>query len=45
MPRLRRSDPHRPGYTRRRAGRGWTYLDTDGQRIADPARSAGSGPW
>ncbi len=37
MPRLRRSDPHRPGYTRRRAGRGWTYLDTDGQRIADPA--------
>jgi DNA topoisomerase IB len=37
VPRLRRSDPHRPGYTRRRAGRGWTYLDTDGQRIADPA--------
>ena len=37
MPRLRRSDPHRPGYTRRRAGRGWTYLDADGQRIADPA--------
>ena len=37
MPRLRRSDPHRPGYTRRRAGRGWSYLDTDGQRIADPA--------
>ena len=37
MPRLRRSDPHRPGYTRRRAGRGWVYLDADGQRISDPA--------
>jgi DNA topoisomerase I len=37
VPRLRRSDPHRPGYTRRRAGRGWVYLDADGQRITDPA--------
>ena len=37
MPRLRRSDPHRPGYTRRRAGRGWVYLDADGQRITDQA--------
>jgi DNA topoisomerase IB len=37
MPRLRRSDPHRSGYTRRRAGRGWVYLDADGQRITDPA--------
>ena len=37
MPRLRRSDPHRPGCTRRRAGRGWVYLDADGQRITDPA--------
>ena len=37
MPRLRRSDPSRPGYTRRRAGRGWVYLDADGQRISDPA--------
>ena len=37
MPRLRRSDPHRPGYTRRRAGKGWTYLDAQGRRITDPA--------
>ena len=37
MPRLRRSDPHRPGLTRRRAGRGWVYLDADGQRITDQA--------
>ena len=37
MPRLRRSDPHGPGYTRRRAGRGWVYLDADRRRIADPA--------
>jgi len=37
VPRLRRSDPHRPGYTRRRAGRGWVYLDADGQRITDQA--------
>ena len=37
MPRLRRSDPHRPGYTRRRAGRGWVYLDADRQRITDQA--------
>ena len=37
MPRLRRSDPHRPGCTRRRAGRGWVYLDADGQRITDRA--------
>jgi DNA topoisomerase IB len=34
---LRRSDPHRPGYTRRRAGRGWVYLDADRQRITDEA--------
>jgi DNA topoisomerase IB len=37
VPRLRRSDPHRPGWTRRRAGRGWTYLDEDRRRITDPA--------
>jgi DNA topoisomerase I len=33
-PRLRRSDPTRPGWARRRAGRGWTYLDERGQRLA-----------
>jgi DNA topoisomerase-1 len=33
--RLRRSHPDRPGYTRRRRGRGWQYLDTDGAVIAD----------
>lgn len=27
----------RPGFRRRRAGRGVTYLDTDGERITDPA--------
>jgi DNA topoisomerase-1 len=37
MPRLRRSDPNRPGWTRRRVGRGWTYRDEDGRRIDDPA--------
>jgi DNA topoisomerase IB len=33
--RLRRSDPTRPGLTRRRHGRGFTYLDADGRRITD----------
>jgi DNA topoisomerase I len=37
VPRLRRSDPNRPGYTRRRYGRGWVYLDQAGERITDPA--------
>ena len=46
VPRLRRSDPDRPGYSRRRAGRGWLYLDTDGQRITRPGDGrAGSGRW
>jgi DNA topoisomerase IB len=35
VPRLRRSDPNRPGFTRRRAGTGWTYRDVDGSRITD----------
>jgi DNA topoisomerase-1 len=35
-PRLRRSDPRRPGLTRRRAGKGWVYLDPDGRRVTDP---------
>ncbi|MBS2936478.1 DNA topoisomerase IB [Nocardioides sp. J2M5] len=33
MPRLRRTSPDQPGWTRRRAGRGFTYLDQDGQRL------------
>jgi len=33
---LRRSDPGKPGLTRRRAGRGWTYCDADGRRVTDP---------
>lgn len=37
MSRLRRSNPARPGLTRRRAGRGFTYLDAAGQRVTDPA--------
>ena len=35
--RLRRSDLSRPGYGRRRRGRGTTYLDQDGQPIRDRA--------
>jgi DNA topoisomerase-1 len=36
MPRLRRSDPSTPGFTRRRSGRGFVYLDFNGARIGDP---------
>ena len=36
MPRLRRSDCAAPGITRRGRGRGFEYLDPDGQRIDDP---------
>jgi DNA topoisomerase I len=36
MPRLRRSDCATPGITRRRRGRGFEYLDPDGQHIHDP---------
>jgi DNA topoisomerase-1 len=36
VPRLRRSNPARPGLTRRRAGRGWVYLDATGARVTDP---------
>ena len=39
MPRLRRVDCHSPGITRRRCGRGFTYLE-QGKRISDPARLA-----
>jgi DNA topoisomerase I len=34
--RLRRSDCAGPGLRRRRHGRGFVYLDPDGERIADP---------
>jgi DNA topoisomerase-1 len=36
VPRLRRSNPARPGLTRRRVGRGFTYLDAPGRRVCDP---------
>lgn len=36
MPRLRRIDCATPGITRRRRGRGFEYLDEDGERIEDP---------
>ena len=35
MVRLRRSDANGKGYTRKRSGRGWTYLDSDGNRVVD----------
>lgn len=34
--RLRQSKPGKPGIARRRAGRGFFYLDADGIRITDP---------
>lgn len=33
MPRLRRTSPDQPGWSRRRAGKGFTYCDADGQRL------------
>ncbi len=33
MPRLRRTRPDEPGWTRRRAGAGFVYLDEDGDRL------------
>jgi DNA topoisomerase-1 len=36
MPRLRRSDCATPGIARRRRGRGFEYLDPDGEHIDDP---------
>lgn len=40
MTRLRRSRPSAPGYGRRRAGKGWVYLDDAGSRIGDEAEIA-----
>ncbi|TFD66483.1 DNA topoisomerase IB [Cryobacterium ruanii] len=37
MTRLRRSDPNRPGYTRRRSGRGFNYRDPAGHTVAEKA--------
>jgi DNA topoisomerase I len=34
--RLRRSNPSGPGLTRRRRGKGWQYLDSDGAPVKDP---------
>ena len=34
MPRLRTVSPKDPGWTRRRAGKGFVYLDTEGARLA-----------
>jgi DNA topoisomerase IB len=36
MPRLRRVDCSGPGIARRKAGRGFTYVDEDGDRVRDP---------
>ncbi|WP_319458567.1 DNA topoisomerase IB [Micromonospora sp. RTP1Z1] len=33
--RLRRSDPGRPGYGRRRRGKGWLFLDPKGEPVRD----------
>jgi DNA topoisomerase IB len=39
MARLRRSSPDAPGWTRRRAGKGFVYLDENGERLpADDAQ-------
>lgn len=35
MPRLRRTSPSQPGWTRRKAGKGFVYLDGHGQRLAE----------
>jgi len=37
MVRLRRTSPDQPGWTRRRAGRGFVYLDEHGQRLPPEA--------
>ena len=35
MVRLRRTSPDQPGWTRRRAGRGFVYLDAGGERLPE----------
>jgi DNA topoisomerase IB len=36
VPRLRRTDCSTPGIRRVRAGKGFFYVDADGQRVRDP---------
>ena len=36
MARLRRADCSGPGITRRKAGRGFAYYDSDGERVDEP---------
>jgi DNA topoisomerase I len=36
MARLRRSDCAAPGISRRRRGRGFEYIDPEGERVDDP---------
>jgi DNA topoisomerase I len=36
MPRLRRTSPDQPGWTRRRAGKGFVYLGEDGEKLPEP---------
>jgi DNA topoisomerase I len=36
VPRLKRVDCSAPGWTRRKNGRGFVYLDADGERLTDP---------
>ena len=40
MPSLRHSSDREPGYTRRKQGKGWRYLDTDGRPVTDPKLKA-----
>lgn len=35
VPRLRRTSPDQPGWTRRRAGKGFVYLDENGDRLPE----------
>jgi DNA topoisomerase IB len=35
-PRLRRADCSSPGLTRRRQGKGFSYLDADGEKVSEP---------
>jgi len=38
--RLRRADPAKPGYTRQRRGKGFSYRDAQGRPLTDPADTA-----
>ena len=44
MPRLRRTSPDDPGWTRRRAGAGFVYLDENGDRLS-PEAPSGARTW